>query len=104
LSAVVPQAAALSVRGLVKEYHRGQPVLHGLTLDFGGTGLTAVIGASGTGKSTLLRCVNRLVEPTAGQIVFGGRTSCRWAVVPCARRGARSAWCSRNTTWSSACR
>jgi phosphonate transport system ATP-binding protein len=36
-------------------------------------GLTAVIGPSGTGKSTLLRCINRLVEPTAGQIVFGGR-------------------------------
>jgi phosphonate transport system ATP-binding protein len=83
---VVPQAAALSVRGLVKEYVRGQPVLHGLTLDFGGTGLTAVIGASGTGKSTLLRCVNRLVEPTAGQIVFGGRD-----IVPLRGRALREA-------------
>jgi energy-coupling factor transporter ATP-binding protein EcfA2 len=31
-----------------------------------------VIGPSGTGKSTLLRCINRLVDPTGGQILFEG--------------------------------
>ena len=65
--------AALSVRGLVKEYVRGKRVLDGITLDVEPEGLTAVIGPSGSGKSTLLRCINRLVEPTAGEIVFGGR-------------------------------
>jgi len=64
---------ALAVRGLVKEYVRGRRVLDGLSLEFAPTGLTAVIGPSGTGKSTLLRCINRLVEPTAGEIHFGGR-------------------------------
>ena len=34
-----------------------------------------VIGPSGTGKSTLIRCINRLVEPTVGQILFEGWTS-----------------------------
>jgi phosphonate transport system ATP-binding protein len=65
--------ATLAIRGLVKEYVRGKRVLDGITLDFPPSGLTAVIGPSGTGKSTLLRCVNRLVEPTQGEIVFGGR-------------------------------
>ncbi len=65
--------AALAVRDLVKEYVRGTRVLDGISLEFAPAGLTAVIGPSGTGKSTLLRCVNRLVEPTAGQIVFGDR-------------------------------
>ncbi len=65
--------AALELRGLVKEYVRGTRVLDGIDLSFPPSGLTAVIGPSGTGKSTLLRCVNRLVEPTAGQILFGGR-------------------------------
>jgi len=66
-------SAALTVRGLIKEYVRGTRVLDGITLDFAPSGMTAIIGASGTGKSTLLRCVNRLVDPTAGEILFGGR-------------------------------
>lgn len=61
---------ALSIRNLDKEYARGKPVLRGITLDVGSTGITAIIGPSGTGKSTLIRCINRLVEPTAGEIFF----------------------------------
>jgi phosphonate transport system ATP-binding protein len=64
---------SLSVRNLVKEYVRGKRVLDGITLDFAPSGLTAVIGPSGTGKSTLIRCINRLVDPTAGEILFNGR-------------------------------
>jgi phosphonate transport system ATP-binding protein len=64
---------ALQIRNLSKEYWRGQPVLRDISLDIAPRGVTAIIGASGTGKSTLIRCVNRLVEPTAGSILFGGR-------------------------------
>ena len=64
---------ALSIRHLVKEYARGKPVLRDISLDFAPRGLAAVIGPSGTGKSTLIRCINRLVEPTAGEILFQGR-------------------------------
>jgi phosphonate transport system ATP-binding protein len=66
-------SAALSVRGLVKEYVPGKPVLRGIDLDFEARGISAVIGPSGTGKSTLIRCINRLVEPTAGQVIFEGK-------------------------------
>jgi phosphonate transport system ATP-binding protein len=45
-------------------------VLRGIDLEFGAQGMTAVIGPSGTGKSTLLRCINRLVEPTSGEVIF----------------------------------
>jgi len=65
-------SAALEVRDLVKEYRRGTPVLRGISLRFPETGITAVIGPSGTGKSTLIRCINRLVEPTAGRVFFKG--------------------------------
>src|SRR5215217_2601498 len=63
---------SLVIRSLSKEYTRGKPVLRDISLDIASRGITAVIGPSGTGKSTLIRCINRLVEPTAGEIVFDG--------------------------------
>jgi len=62
----------LDIRGLSKEYRRGVPVLRDVSLTVEPTGITAIIGPSGTGKSTLIRCINRLVEPTSGQILFHG--------------------------------
>ena len=64
---------SLHIRGLVKEYQRGVPVLKGIDLDFAGVGMTAIIGPSGTGKSTFIRCINGLVVPTAGEILFQGQ-------------------------------
>ncbi len=63
---------ALVIRKLCKEYQPGVPVLKSIDLEVPGHGVTAVIGPSGTGKSTLIRCINRLVEPTSGQILFRG--------------------------------
>ena len=62
---------ALDIQNLTKEYTPGLPILKGITLQIDGTGLVAVIGPSGTGKSTLIRCINRLVDPTCGAIWFG---------------------------------
>jgi len=61
-------AGSLHIQQLVKEYRPGVPVLKSIDLRIDGTGLTSIIGPSGTGKSTLIRCINRLVDPTAGQI------------------------------------
>jgi len=80
------QGAALSIRNLSKEYTPGKPVLRGISLDLSDQGITAIIGPSGTGKSTLIRCINRLVEPTAGEILFEGAD-----LVKLDRRGLRLA-------------
>jgi len=68
---------ALTIRGLSKEYVAGKPVLQGIDVTVAATGITTIIGPSGTGKSTLIRCINRLVEPTSGQILFEGRDLAR---------------------------
>ena len=68
----VAGAALLSIKGLYKEYRPGEPVLKNINLEIEASGLTAIIGPSGTGKSTLIRCINRLIDPTAGQIKLRG--------------------------------
>jgi phosphonate transport system ATP-binding protein len=62
----------LNIRHLSKSYVRGTPVLNDISLDIAARGITAIIGPSGTGKSTLIRCINRLVEPSAGAVVLDG--------------------------------
>src|SRR5205085_6962325 len=63
----------LSIKHLSKAYIPGKSVLSDIDLDLAASGITAIIGPSGTGKSTLIRCINRLVEPTSGSIQFEGR-------------------------------
>ena len=63
----------LQLRHLSKSYVAGKPVLTDINLEIAARGITSVIGPSGTGKSTLLRCINRLVDPTEGQIWFNSQ-------------------------------
>jgi phosphonate transport system ATP-binding protein len=69
----------LTLRHLSKSYVPGKPVLQDIDLEIAARGITAIIGPSGTGKSTLIRCINRLVEPTAGEILFDGADLARLA-------------------------
>jgi polar amino acid transport system ATP-binding protein len=63
--------SALVVDGLRKSFGRNE-VLRGLDLDVAEHEVVCLIGASGSGKSTFLRCVN-LIEPVdAGRVVVGG--------------------------------
>src|ERR1700735_2018932 len=55
-----------------------------LTLEEGTT--TAVLGRSGSGKTTLLRTVNRMVEPTGGDVLVHGEST-RAADLIALRRG-----------------
>lgn len=48
-------------------------VLKGVSLEVGRGEVVALIGPSGGGKSTLLRCINLLEIPTSGQVRLGGR-------------------------------
>ncbi len=57
----------IEVRSLVKRFG-ATPVLKGIDLDIAAGERVVVIGPSGTGKSTLLRCLNFLDRPDAGTI------------------------------------
>jgi polar amino acid transport system ATP-binding protein len=61
----------LDVRALYKSYGTVD-VLKGIDLKLRERELAFIIGSSGSGKSTFLRCCNRLEEPSSGSIVVDG--------------------------------
>ena len=63
--------AVIRVRGLKKDFDQ-LAVLKGIDVDIHKGDVVCVIGASGSGKSTFLRCLNLLEQPTGGSIEFNG--------------------------------
>lgn len=63
----------IKIEGLTKRFD-GTPVLDNIDLTIEEGERVVVIGPSGTGKSTLLRCVNFLDRPQSGTISIGGLT------------------------------
>ncbi len=61
----------ISTKGLKKSFEK-LDVLKGIDMDIYKGDVVCVIGASGSGKSTFLRCLNLLEEPTDGSIYFEG--------------------------------
>ena len=62
----------LSIRDLHKIYPGGVHAVKGVSFDVHEGESVAIIGSSGSGKSTVLRCINRLIEPTEGAIELRG--------------------------------
>jgi phosphonate transport system ATP-binding protein len=62
----------IHIRGLRKTFPPDRVALDGVDLDIGAGEFVMVIGQSGAGKTTMLRCLNRLQEPTSGEIVLNG--------------------------------
>ena len=63
--------ALIKVNNLEKSFG-DLKVLKGINAEINKGDVMVVIGASGSGKSTFLRCLNLLEEPTSGQIIFEG--------------------------------
>lgn len=80
----IPQEHLLSVKGLTKRFRvgRSQPLrlsratpatvvaVDDVTFDLSRGEILGIAGESGSGKSTTGRCITRLVEPDAGEIIF----------------------------------
>ncbi|USH01715.1 ATP-binding cassette domain-containing protein [Grimontia kaedaensis] len=65
------EAVALQVKDLHKTFGQHE-VLKGISLDAHRGDVISIIGSSGSGKSTFLRCINLLETPTAGEIWVNG--------------------------------
>ncbi|MEM9190191.1 MAG: ABC transporter ATP-binding protein [Myxococcota bacterium] len=58
--------------GVSFSYQDGTPVLSGLTLRFAAGETTAIVGATGSGKSTIVKLLLRFYDPDAGAVRVGG--------------------------------
>jgi len=66
--------ASIEFRGLCFATSQGRLLLDNISLAIEEGTTTAVLGRSGSGKTTLLRTVNRLVEPTSGDVLLQGKS------------------------------
>ena len=66
--------AAIRLAGLTKQYPGARrPAVDHLDLEMPAGEIVALVGPSGCGKTTTLKMINRLIEPTSGDIEIDGR-------------------------------
>ena len=69
----VPAAVRLGTERVTLAYRADRPVVSDLDLQVPTGSVTAVIGANGSGKSTVLKALARLLRPTSGTVLLDGR-------------------------------
>ena len=72
-SAAAEPFEGLRIRGVAKTFGAGTTVLNEIDLDVHPGELISLVGSSGTGKSTLLRIIAGLEEPSAGRVTYAGQ-------------------------------
>ncbi len=66
--------AKIAFHEITKQYpNAAKPAVDAVTFDVPEGSTCMLVGTSGSGKTTLLRMVNRLIEPTSGEIVIDGK-------------------------------
>jgi osmoprotectant transport system ATP-binding protein len=78
--------AAVEFRDVVFGHAAGRRVLDGFTLSIAAGEVVAILGRSGAGKSTILRLVNRMLEPARGHVLVDGRDTREWDPIRLRRR------------------
>ncbi|MCB0077504.1 MAG: phosphonate ABC transporter ATP-binding protein [Anaerolineales bacterium] len=63
----------LEVINVSKVYDDGTRALNNVSFTVEDGEFLVLIGLSGSGKSTMLRCINRLIDPTEGRILYNGQ-------------------------------
>lgn len=66
----------LTARGLFHDF-AGKRVLDNIDLTLGPSGVTAIMGANGAGKSLLIRILHGLLKPSGGTVTWGDRSMSR---------------------------
>ena len=106
---------ALEFRATTYRLPSGAALISGLNLSIARGETLVLLGRSGSGKTTTLKLINRLLEPTEGEILIAGRPSGSWdpiqlrrgigyviqdaGLIPALDRGAECRPCAPAGTW-----
>ncbi len=71
--ALVEKVKAGMAKDELKAQHNHVLGLNNISLRIPAGRIQVVMGLSGSGKSTLIRHINRLIDPTAGEVIFDGQ-------------------------------
>ncbi len=86
MTAASPDGVAIEFRDVQFSAPTGQAILETLSLQIQSGETLVLLGRSGSGKTTALRLINRLLEPTSGKVMVEGRATIDWNPVDLRRR------------------
>jgi osmoprotectant transport system ATP-binding protein len=73
-----PSSLAVAWRDVAKVFADGHQALRGVSLEARRGEILAILGTSGSGNTTLLKLVNRLIDPSSGAVIVDGRVTTEW--------------------------
>ena len=59
--------------GVSFRYTAESSVLDSITLEMGGAQVISILGPNGVGKSTLIHCINKILDPSEGTVFVDGK-------------------------------
>ncbi|WP_153503540.1 betaine/proline/choline family ABC transporter ATP-binding protein [Cumulibacter manganitolerans] len=67
-----PSDVMISLQQLTKDFGTGKPAVDSLDLEIPRGEIVVLVGSSGCGKTTTMKMINRIIEPTSGRVVLDG--------------------------------
>src|SRR5690242_20991251 len=85
-SSLEPNASLVEFRDVSYSIGGARPIIDRLNLAIHRGETLVLLGESGCGKTTTLKLVNRLLAPTAGEVVVEGKSTVAWNAIELRRR------------------